>query len=473
MQLLHDTTLLYFLIATIAAGGIVCSREQEGQNLLVLSKGRIYSWRISSLSILATSFFQFWIAGLPLFPLAHSELLFMSALVASFVVPVFLSRDFALSPRRFRKTLSPRLRILLSVIVLVFYAFIQPLAILYLAERTLSLYFMNSSYFSLVFLIVVAGICALLGGKNVAAYMSLPFAVTAAAVVVGIIFCGISISDLLTLLRFPMGEAERFFIARKFAESNWVVGCTGFCVVSWWIWWSDKGILLASEISDEKEPAFAKIVVAFSFVGLALIVLVRRSPGFILRDISIPESFLLLRQYEVLAFFLLLSLVSIFISAFVRSFRSVGSIVQTYLYDAAPHGERSEKHILAARLAITVGVLLSIFLIPFVQQTGVELLVVYVAYLACFAGSFTAIFIVFLIWQSRSEAGMGAGVLGGVSGGVIALIILLDNHRPSGVVQFSLYEIATAVFLLSVACAVGAIYFHSVRIKIRASSKAF
>ena len=135
--------------------------------------------------------------------------------------------------------------------------------------------------------------------------------------------------------------------------------------------------------------------------------------------------------------------------------------------------ERSEKHILAARLAITAAILLSIFIIPFVQQSGVELLVVYIGFLACIAGSFTAIFVVFLIWQRRSGPGMSAGVIGGLSGGGIAIALLLGEQEASMSLQFSLYEIGTMAFVLSIVCAVGTIYFHSLRIKFRTSSKAY
>ena len=290
MQLLHDTTLLYSLIATVAAGGIIFSREQEGQRLLLLSKRRMYLWIVPSLSILANSFLQFWIVSLPLFSLAHPELLFGCALVGMLFVPVFLSRNFALSPHRFRETLSSKLRATLSLVLLVFYALIQPLALLYLADHTLSVYFSTSSYFSLVFLTVVAGICALLGGKSIAAYMSVPFVVTIAAVTLGLPFFGISLSGLLTFVRFPMGEAEKIFAGSNFTESSWMYGCTGFCAVTWWIWWIDKGVLLSMAKSDEKESPMAKMFVPFCFVGLALVFFLRRSPEFNLAGYFNPHT---------------------------------------------------------------------------------------------------------------------------------------------------------------------------------------
>jgi|GEM_PF-3506439 len=471
MQLLHDTTLLYTLIATIAAGGIVISRGQDSRTFGPLNQGKMYPWILPALAILASSIFQFWIIMLPILPFAHPEVLIFCALSVSLLAPVVLSRNPAHIARKFRELLSSRLRTTLSMILLVFYALVQPLAFLYLADHTLSHYFMNSGYFLLVFLIVVAGICALIGGKNISTYMSMPFVLTIVVLAIGVSYFGIKIPELLAFLRFPMEEAEHFFIERNVAESNWIYGTAGFCAVSWWIWWSDKGVLVASEMSDEEANPRSTVVASIVCVGLALVLLSLRSSGIVLQTNSSMGPSLFLRQNDVFTFFLLFGLVSVFISAFVQSFQIIGRVVQAYLISAVLQREKSEKHRLAARLAISSGVLVSIFVIPFVQQSGVELVFVYLAYLACFATPLSALFVVFLIWRDRSETGMIAGFVGGLSGGIIAMTALFLERKPGQDSWLSLYEIAAGIFLVSAACTICGIYLHSSRVYLRLSSK--
>ena len=158
---------------------------------------------------------------------------------------------------------------------------------------------------------------------------------------------------------------------------------------------------------------------------------------------------------ELLAFFFVLGVVSVMVSAFSHSFQNIATIVVVQFFHDQVQQSVDEKHVLVARLVIVLSALLTILYIPFAQLFGAITLLVYVQYLSWLAASIVGAFTVYIFTNNIFKSGITFGVVGGMSAGSIITLLTYSGADILSPFMTTPYGAATAIFFLSIVLSIG------------------
>ncbi len=452
MQISHYNSLIYLFVGIIAFLGMYFSRSSNEGKLNFFSDGKPTFWIISALSIFAGTLFQFWILLLPVISLSLSTILVILSLIISLLLPILLLKNKNTLFNRFMELLSVRLKTTLFVVVIVFFLVIQPFALLYLGEKIIIQFLGGSYHFLMVFLISVAGLCSLIGGKKVVMYCNAMFGISVIASVAVIMILGRSLSASLFFTQMIFADGSQYFQNHNFLETNWVIGFIGFSVISWWIWWIDNSVFQGEGKQSEQRSSVTTMFASFSLIVITLVIVPTQGFGEIASS-SLSTSALV--NDELLAFFFVLGFVSVMIAAFSQSFHTITTIVAVQYFNTQRSENFEEKDILVSRLVIVLSALLTILYIPFAQYFGAVTLMIYVQYLACVAASLVGVFTVFVLWKNLYKGGIAIGIVGGMIAGVIVIMLTYSQAEMLTPLLTTPYGAATGTFFSSIICSVG------------------
>ncbi|HAP37035.1 MAG TPA: hypothetical protein DCQ28_14320 [Bacteroidetes bacterium] len=454
MQISHYNSLLYIFVGIVASAAIYFSHASgEGKSSFFYG-GKSSFWLISALSFFAGSIVQFWILLLPVLSLSHPAILVILSLIISVFVPIFLLKNRNTILNRFMELLSQKLKTIIFIVVVIFFVFIQPFALLYLGEKIIAQFFGGSYHFLLVFLIGISGLTTLIGGKKVVAFANAMFGVTVIVAALVIMYLGNSVSAPLMFLQMLFTDGAQYFQNNNFVETNWIIGFIGFSIITWWMWWIDNSAFHLQGKQSEQRNSNAVMFASFSLIVIALVVFPEQSfSGTAPADARVSTSVMV--NNELLSFFFVLGVVSVMVSAFSHSFQNIASIVIVQFFHEQVQQSVEEKHILVARLVIVLSALLTILYIPFAQLFGAITLLVYVQYLACFAASIVGVFTVFVLWKNYNKRGVATGIIGGMTAGIIVVVLTYSGSEMLTPLLATPYGAAAGIFLFSMVCSVG------------------
>ncbi len=454
MQISHYNSFLYIFVGIIASASIYFSRNSEERGSNFFSDGRNSLWIISALSLFSGSIFQFWILLLPVLSLSVPTILIMLSLIFSVLLPILLVKNKYTIVNRFMELLSTNLKTFLFLVAIVFFVIIQPFALLYLGEKIIAQFLGGSYHFLLVFLIGVAGLTTLIGGKKIVAYANSMFGIAVIASMLVIMYLGKSVSAPLMFLQMLFAEGVQFFKNNNFIETNWIIGLIGFSIITWWMWWIDNSAFHLQGKQSEQRNSNAAIFASFSLIVIALVVFPTQSFSETL-PLDVPVATSMLVNNELLVFFFVLGVVSVMVSAFSHSFQTIATIVVMQFFHDRVLQNVEEKHILVARLVIVLSALLTILYIPFAQLFGAVTLLVYVQYLSLLAASIIGAFTVFVLWKNLYKGGIAVGIIGGMSAGIIVVVLPYSGTEILTPLLTTPYGATTGIFFFSMFCSIG------------------
>ncbi len=451
MQISNFDSLLYIFIGIVASIGIYLARLSGEGRSNFFNGGKPSFWIISALSIFAGSIFQFLILLLPVITLSLSSILIVLALVVSIIFPMTLLKDRQSALDGFMDLLSVNLKSVLFVITLIFFLAIQPLALLYIAEKVIAKFMGGSYHVILIFLISAAGLITLIGGKKVVMYSNAVFGVTVIVSAVIVMMLGGSMTAPVMMIQSIVTDGAQYFQNHNGLETNWGIGFIGFSVIILWMWWIDNGVMHGQREQSEQRNFTTAMFTSFSLIVVALIVLVMQNRG---DDAASAAAGVyapvLMSQTSVFVF--VLGFVSVMVAALSQSFHTVASIVTWRVFHGQARHQVEEKHVLVARLVIVAGALLTILYVSFVQYFGAVMLVVYVQYLSCFAASIVGAFTVFVFRKKSYTNGAAMGIIGGTAAGMLFVLTTYGGGDAVVPVFGTPYGAATGIFIFSIIC---------------------
>ena len=444
-------SLLYIYIGIVAIMGIVLSQLSGEGKSSFFNGGKPSFWIVSALSIFAGSVFQFLILLLPVISLSLSAILVVLALIVTIILPVIFMKDRQSVMDGFIDLLSGKMKSAVFIVTLIFFLIIQPLTLLYLAEKIIAQFMGGSYHVVLIFLISAAGLMTLIGGKKVVTYSNAVFGVAVILSSLTVMVLGGSVTAPAMMIGKIVADGAQYFQDHHVVETNWGIGFIGLSIIMLWMWWIDNGVIHGQrERSEQRNPNTA-IFASFSLIVVALVVMVMQGRT----SASASEVFstsvsALMSQTAVFVF--VIGFVSVTVAALSQSFHMVASLVTWRTFHGQPGVHIEEKQVLVARLVIAASALLTILFVSFVQYFGAVMLVVYVQYLSCFAASVVGAFTVFVFRKNFYMNAAATGIIGGTGAGLIVILATWGNSDAAVPVIGTPYGATTGIFVFSVVC---------------------
>lgn len=454
MQISHYNSFLYIFVGIVASVSIYFSRNSGEGDSIFLNGGKNSIWIVSALSLFTGSIFQFWILLLPILSLSVPTILIILSLIFSVLLPLLFIKNKSEFINRFMELFSANLKTFLFFVAIVFFVIIQPFALLYLGEKIIAQFFGGSYHFLFVFLIGVAGLTTLIGGKKVVVYANAMFGIAVIASMLVIMVLGRSVSAPLMFLQMLFTEGAQYFQNNNFVETNWIIGFIGFSIITWWMWWIDNSAFHLQGKQNEQRNSNGAMFASFSLIVIALVVFPTKSFGETI-PLEAAAATTMLVNNELLAFFFVLGVVSVMVSAFSHSFQNIATIVVVQFFHDQVQQSVEEKHVLVARLVIVLSALLTILYIPFAQLFGAITLLVYIQYLSWLAASIVGAFTVYIFTNNLFKSGITSGIVGGMSAGSIIVLLTYSGADILSPFMATPYGAATAIFFLSIVLSIG------------------
>jgi hypothetical protein len=404
--------LIYLFIGAIAGIGLYFSRR-SGVLESAQSGTHRFLWFLSALSVFSASLVQFWIVLLPVVALSFSAVLIALSFTLMVVIPGLMRSDrWSIGSIEDRITMP--MKRLLSAMMIVLFAVIQPFALMYVGERVAEPYLGNSYHLLMASVIGMAGLSTLIGGKRVIVISN---ALSGAAVIVltGLMMAvGGSFAAPMGFLTGFFSEVSVMFRTNASLSMNWAAGFIGFSVISWFIWWMDTASFQGGSGGSRTGRSVSTLLVTGSLIITAVMF---NSTG------SAAEA---PAASETMTFLFVLAFFSMMFSVFSHSFHAIAIFVTGYSSGRFTPGE-TEKHILIERLAILFSAVLIILIIPFAALLGAVTVMMYVQFLSWCSASVLGTLAVLAVRNSDAQNGAAAGIMGGmVTGIVIAVLSGLD-----------------------------------------------
>lgn len=412
MLISHFNILIYLFIGAIAGIGLYISRRPR---VLEAEKtgSQHFLWFLRALSVFSASLVQFWIVLLPVVALSFSAVLIALSFTLVVVIPGLVRSD-RWSLGRIEDRITMPMKRILSVVMIVLFAVIQPFALMYVGARVAEPYLGNTYHLLMASVIGMAGLSTLLGGKRVIVISNALSGAAVIALTALLMVVGGSFSAPMGFLSGFFSEVSVMFRTNAPLSMNWAAGFIGFSVISWFIWWMDTASFQGRSEGSRTGRTVSTLLVTGSLVITAVMFNSAVSSS------DAPAA------NETMTFLFVLAFFSMMFSVFTHSFHAIAIFVTGYSSGRFTPGE-TEKDILFERLAILSSAVMIILIIPFAALLGSITVMMYVQFLSWCSASVLGTLAVLAVRNSDAQNGAAAGIMGGmVTGIVITMLTVLD-----------------------------------------------
>ncbi len=412
----HSSLLLLYLTVLLVVGLYFAWHEGKGTDEYFLAGGKMGWWAIAA-SLFLSNFFRFQVL---MYSISISRYFWLTLIIAGLIslfVLVGQSR-FGWTLSSFAMIRTAQLSLSFSILLILFYAVVQVLSVLFLAAFVFE-DLMHIEYYTATMIIVVfTGIYVVVGGFGAVMRTQIVQFVLFAAGVLVILIAGVHPVWIL--------HPNLIHAMSDFPQSTALTSALiGAPLLGLWMWNIDHQSsqqLFSVRNTRERMIGF---VVALLGVSLALLFLISEGNQ-PLAAAAIPpqatftgESMLqtLAGKCVILGFF------AIIVSTLATSFTSVAWLFTHRLYVYFQPSTTEMERVFIARLATTAACVIAILLIPIGKLIGGSAILYFFLLQAYLCPPVAALVIINLLWKNGSSFGEKVALIGGEVSGCLLFFL--------------------------------------------------
>ena len=418
----HSNLLLLYLTFLLVVGLYFAWREGKGTDEYFLA-GRKMGWWAVAASLFLSNFFRFQVL---MYSISISRYFWLTLIIVGLIslfVLVGQSR-FGWTMASFAMIRNTQLNLCFSVLLILFYAVVQVLLVLFLASFVFENLMHIEYYTASMIIVVFTGIYVVVGGFGaVMRTQTLQFVLFAVGGLV-ILIAGV---HPVWVLHPNVNHAMNSFPQSSALTSAFI----GAPLLGLWIWNIDHQSgqqLFSVRNTRERVVGFVLALVGVSLALLFLIsegnesTLAARLPG---QTAFSGESVL----QTTASMCVILGFFAIIVSTLATSFTSVAWLFTHRLYVHFQPSTTEMERVFIARLATTAASVVAILLIPIGKMTGGSAILYFFLIQAYVCPPVAALVIMNLIWKNGSSFGEIIALVGGEAAAF--LLFLVNQLRPA------------------------------------------
>ena len=412
----HSSLLLLYLTVLLVVGLYFAWREGKGTDEYFLAGGKMGWWAIAA-SLFLSNFFRFQVL---MYSISISRYFWVSLLIAG-VISLFVlvgQSRFGWTLKSFAMIRNSHVSLSFSVLLILFYAVVQVLSVLFLARFVFE-DIMHIEYYTAAMIIVVfTGIYVVVGGFGaVMRTQMVQFALFA----VGVFFILIAGVHPAWILHPDVNHAMNSFPQSSAFTSAFI----GAPLLGLWMWNIDhQSAQQLSSVRNSRERVIG-FVVALLGVSLALLFLIAEGNQPVpAGELSVQAAFSGESLLQIIASkCIILGFFAIIVSTLATSFTSVAWLFTHRLYAHFQPSTTEMERIFIARLVTTATSVVAILLIPIGKMIGGSAILYFFLIQAYLCPPVAALVIINLLWKTGSSSGEIVALLIGEAAGLLLFFL--------------------------------------------------